>query len=495
MGKSFLFSVGAILLVALFCQAADMSAEKIMASVEYQQMNFLESVGVNTAAGCFLNPACFGQEVVDKSAGVFSLNGAGTISAIHKEGAGDTLFLATCHHYTPDLQEGDVIDMMLLPDHQSLACEDQAPLYDKKIYVIAKAVSVSSWLAADQVIYKVLYMYGNENFIQKIIDYGFVLKGDLPAGYPGTIFGCPRDGNMNLKRVSFGEVNLFNNRAYKIAVGSQNGTFAFGSSGSFFLDQSLRAHGLIFTMDAGDCISKPTIGVFSRLSFNYEKLRNFFGADSAMPRFRNLAVKKVWPIAAWFESVKVQTDYNHIKLVWKTGWQRPDTTRFEIEVAYNGYSYYKVASIIGDKAGVYTWQDTLDFNATAKYRIKAVNDWRYNTSDVVQTDVRVVVETNITTNNCQPAGYSLFQNYPNPFNPSTIISYQLATAEQVKLIVYDMLGRVVRTLIAGEFKSGGEYAVRWDGRDDYGKQVAAGVYLCKIQAGDFTDTRRMVFAK
>jgi photosystem II stability/assembly factor-like uncharacterized protein len=91
--------------------------------------------------------------------------------------------------------------------------------------------------------------------------------------------------------------------------------------------------------------------------------------------------------------------------------------------------------------------------------------------------------------NNMPENYSLKQNYPNPFNPSTKISFSLPKAGDVKLIVFDILGREVATLIDG-FTGAGNHTV-----DFNASNLSSGVYLYKIQAGDFTETRKMILMK
>jgi photosystem II stability/assembly factor-like uncharacterized protein len=88
-----------------------------------------------------------------------------------------------------------------------------------------------------------------------------------------------------------------------------------------------------------------------------------------------------------------------------------------------------------------------------------------------------------------PENYSLMQNYPNPFNPSTKISFSLPKAGNVSLVVYDLLGREVATLF-NEFTTAGNHTI-----DFNASSLSSGVYLYKIQAGDFTDTRKMVLVK
>jgi len=93
-----------------------------------------------------------------------------------------------------------------------------------------------------------------------------------------------------------------------------------------------------------------------------------------------------------------------------------------------------------------------------------------------------------------PEVFALHRNYPNPFNPITTLRYDLSEKANVNIIIYDMLGRQVRTLI-NQTQDAGFKSVIWDATNDYGKPVSAGVYLYQIQAGEFVQTRKMVLLK
>jgi hypothetical protein len=91
-------------------------------------------------------------------------------------------------------------------------------------------------------------------------------------------------------------------------------------------------------------------------------------------------------------------------------------------------------------------------------------------------------------------GYSLGQNYPNPFNPSTCIDFDLPRTSQVKLVVYNILGRKVRTLINQKLGAG-HRSVNWDAKDDQGTQVASGIYFYQLKAEEFSLTKRMLLLR
>jgi flagellar hook assembly protein FlgD len=88
-----------------------------------------------------------------------------------------------------------------------------------------------------------------------------------------------------------------------------------------------------------------------------------------------------------------------------------------------------------------------------------------------------------------PKEFVLDQNYPNPFNPITTINFQLSAVSNVELSIYDMNGKIVETLVR-ESKSAGYYKVIWDASN-----VSSGIYFYRLQAGNFVETKKMVFMK
>jgi hypothetical protein len=90
-----------------------------------------------------------------------------------------------------------------------------------------------------------------------------------------------------------------------------------------------------------------------------------------------------------------------------------------------------------------------------------------------------------------PVVISLCQNYPNPFNPSTIIEYSLTVPSHVRLNIYNCFGQLVRKLVNAE-RSYGKHSVVWNGRDEHGRHLAAGIYLYRIEAEGRSLTRKML---
>jgi len=82
-----------------------------------------------------------------------------------------------------------------------------------------------------------------------------------------------------------------------------------------------------------------------------------------------------------------------------------------------------------------------------------------------------------------PDEFVLSPAYPNPFNPATQIGYGVPVDGQVEIAIYNVVGQKIRTLVDGK-RHAGRYVVRWDGRDDSGRVVPGGIYVCKMVAGD-----------
>ncbi len=93
-----------------------------------------------------------------------------------------------------------------------------------------------------------------------------------------------------------------------------------------------------------------------------------------------------------------------------------------------------------------------------------------------------------------PLEFSLEQNYPNPFNPSTSIRYTLGKRSDVVLEVYDMLGQITKTLVHGEQLTGA-YTVEFDGTNNGGASLASGVYIYRLRAGEFVESKKLLLLR
>jgi hypothetical protein len=89
-----------------------------------------------------------------------------------------------------------------------------------------------------------------------------------------------------------------------------------------------------------------------------------------------------------------------------------------------------------------------------------------------------------------PTEYSLYNNYPNPFNPTTAIRFDIPERTNVELVVYDILGRRVKSLISDEVRNPGRYEISFNG-----SSLASGVYIYKITTKNYSQARKMLLIK
>jgi len=141
----------------------------------------------------------------------------------------------------------------------------------------------------------------------------------------------------------------------------------------------------------------------------------------------------------------------------------------------------------------------VDFNALVNL------DDRYEANIVIEhndpTQAEIVVPVlmeiaavSVADDVALPTQFMLYQNYPNPFNPYTNIKYGLPDEAEVSVILYDINGREINTLIAGR-QTAGWYQIRWNGTDMHGDPASSGLYFCRIVAGDYKKTIKMVYLK
>jgi hypothetical protein len=163
-------------------------------------------------------------------------------------------------------------------------------------------------------------------------------------------------------------------------------------------------------------------------------------------------------------------------------------------------STYSDTTVTNGSDGDYTYgTDLFSLGKGERRRIASVLAYGYTRDDILLKirDAKTVYAAHFNTSVLSvsedgsqvPKEYNLAQNYPNPFNPSTTIKYELPTPSMVKLSVYDMLGREVSVLV-NERKNAGSYEVKFDAAG-----LASGVYFCRLQAGDFVQSRKLLLLR
>jgi hypothetical protein len=188
--------------------------------------------------------------------------------------------------------------------------------------------------------------------------------------------------------------------------------------------------------------------------------------------------------------------------VYKIDLPTGDTTSVGVtgfNTATNDLAFDENGVLYGIKGTVSQVSDlfTIDVNTGAGTMIGSVGLRGLTALAYAETGV-VSVEID-ETKNTVPTEFALSQNYPNPFNPTTSIEFSIPFNSNVSLIIYNLLGQAVTTLVNEEI-SAGNYNVVWNGEDQSGLKVSSGIYLYKMQATgtngkEFQQIRKMVLLK
>ena len=155
----------------------------------------------------------------------------------------------------------------------------------------------------------------------------------------------------------------------------------------------------------------------------------------------------------------------------------------EIELNYSGAISKPLEE---SKIGVYQWN-----NGEWVYSGGEGNNGKV--SATVANGNRIAVFYN-PDHEMLPKEFVLAQNYPNPFNPLTTIRYEVPAESRITIKVYNLLGQEIKTLL-NTTKMAGRYEVQWDGKNEYGKEAASGLYLYRLETGKIHKTRKMLFIK
>jgi hypothetical protein len=154
--------------------------------------------------------------------------------------------------------------------------------------------------------------------------------------------------------------------------------------------------------------------------------------------------------------------------VWRTRTGETGATQIAVEIDQDGQDF-----VLRDY--------DLEYGAEYRYRVEVMEDDRSLAS----------FETSVTTPRLR---FALGQNHPNPFNPTTRIAFSIEHTGPVRLCIYDIAGRLVRTLVSGT-REPGPYAEVWDGRSDAGDRVASGIYFYRLESANRSLTRKAVLLR
>jgi len=142
--------------------------------------------------------------------------------------------------------------------------------------------------------------------------------------------------------------------------------------------------------------------------------------------------------------------------------------------------------------------EQFDGTVTLAFRSTGVNsNLTFEILNAIVDDVDgLALSTNVSDYEVMalPTVYALTQNYPNPFNPTTTIDYSIPKSGNVELVIFNMTGQKVRTLVSGK-QDAAFYKIVWDGRNDLGENVASGMYFYRLVSGSFSKIEKMTLIK
>jgi photosystem II stability/assembly factor-like uncharacterized protein len=187
------------------------------------------------------------------------------------------------------------------------------------------------------------------------------------------------------------------------------------------------------------------------------------------------------PVPVELTSFSAAVAGKNVTLNWATATEI-NNSGFEVQRKSSAGDFVSLAFIKGQgttqEAQAYSYVDKNVESGNYSYRLKQIDlDGKTKFSNIVEVEIKV------------PNKFELSQNYPNPFNPTTTISYEIAKETNVSLKVYDVIGNEIATLV-NEAKPAGTYQVVFDASN-----LSNGVYLYKIQAGNFTATKKLILMK
>jgi hypothetical protein len=166
-----------------------------------------------------------------------------------------------------------------------------------------------------------------------------------------------------------------------------------------------------------------------------------------------------------------------------------------VHVSIDGGQTWNNAISTGAQFGTwsYQWSGIVNGNYTLRSRAfdRAGNIETPGEGIAVTVQITAILEPDVAG---VPGNFGISQNYPNPFNPETTIEFALPRASHVKIEIFDILGKPVRSLVDERLEAGFK-TVKWDGRNQSGSQASSGVYLCRLQAGTYTATRKLILTR
>lgn len=270
------------------------------------------------------------------------------------------------------------------------------------------------------------------------------------------------------------------------------------ATGIFINDVTADANGMIYVSDDNNNLIyrvNPETGGYSDLLFDgangllFDEANNrvLYTDDtpvtgsqiSALDIASNISTPLIAnPNFQWLDGLTVDHLGNYYVSSWSTNkvyrYDPNFTSSVVASTGHNGVNHNGPADIFYDQVN----------------NILAVPNFTANTVDFIPF-AQLSTYNNETS---IPTEFQIHQNFPNPFNPNTTIFYDISKESNVKISVFDLLGREIITLV-DQIELSGSRSINWDGRDFAGNLVNAGVYIYQIEAEGFIQTKKMVLLK
>ncbi|MFZ1731556.1 MAG: Omp28-related outer membrane protein [Bacteroidota bacterium] len=248
-------------------------------------------------------------------------------------------------------------------------------------------------------------------------------------------------------------------------------------------------HPFTFTVPAGYDITKCKLAVFVTQKVTL--------TVNGQPRPTNMAVQQSWQesVLTAFSIIPVELisfsaaqEGNAVRLDWRTATENNNrgwfVERKTIDGDWSDLGFVDGYGTTNDQQKYGYDDNNVRMDETYDYRLRQVD---FNGKTDYSPIYRVMTAP-------VPTETRLLPNYPNPFNPNTFITAELATESELNVAVYDMLGRVVKTLTTGVHPAGG-HVFEWDGTDENGNAVQSGIYFARMVTPTHSATQQMQMTK
>ena len=176
-----------------------------------------------------------------------------------------------------------------------------------------------------------------------------------------------------------------------------------------------------------------------------------------------------------------------------------DSTNQGSSFAVNNIVTWDIASLSDGASATLTIVTTADTIGTTNNKAFGfANEYdatvQNNYSNYIVETINPSTDINDGSLSDLPTNFYLAQNYPNPFNPETLIEFALSEKGFVSIEIYNIVGQKIKTLI-NSIKTAGIHSISWNGKDEFDHQVSSGIYLYRIEAKNFTESRKMLLLK